>query len=138
MKPEHVFIQIARPSGRGGQRFGITLCDQDGLAKPDYSGRRVQATLNLETAPTAIGTPGTPSVVAGPTVNLLAQDMIGIRFIWPVNYSMRDTRGIAFMTGVNLVICPRWTNSNHHAVAAKLPLIWYNWTKSRASGIGEL
>jgi hypothetical protein len=56
MKVEHVFIQIARPSGRGAQRFGITeegwftqdgnvvtLCDQDGLAKLDYNGRRVQA-----------------------------------------------------------------------------------------------
>jgi hypothetical protein len=60
-----------------------------------------QSVVHMETAPLPIGTPGTPPTVAAPTTSLFQTDSVGIRFIWPLNYVMRDARGIAFMSTVN-------------------------------------
>jgi hypothetical protein len=58
----------------------------------------MQALLHLESA--TLGTPGTPPTVAAPTQSMLQQDLVGIRFIWPLNYAMRDPRGIAYISNV--------------------------------------
>ena len=61
-----------------------------------------QSVVHMESAtPQPIGTPGTPNVVAAPTTSLFQTDSVGIRFIWPLNYAMRDATGIAFMSPVN-------------------------------------
>jgi hypothetical protein len=58
-----------------------------------------QAVVHMESAtPQPIGTPGTPNVVAAPATSLWQTDSISIRFVWPLNYTMRDTRGIAYMS----------------------------------------
>jgi HK97 family phage major capsid protein/HK97 family phage prohead protease len=59
------------------------------------------ATLHMEdTAPVAIGTPGSPAVVAAPTRSLFQTDSIGLRMILPMNFAMRRTGLVAWMTGV--------------------------------------
>jgi hypothetical protein len=62
---------------------------------------RSEPTINLETAPAAIGTPGTPNVVAAPTVSLWQADAIGVRFLWPLNWALRDPRGVSWIQTVN-------------------------------------
>ena len=41
------------------------------------------------------------NVVAAPTNSLFQTDSVGIRFIWPLNYAMRDARGIAWIQNTN-------------------------------------
>jgi len=56
-----------------------------------------QSVLHMESAtPLPIGTPGSPPTVAAPATSLWQSDSISIRFIWPLNYTMRDVRGIAW------------------------------------------
>lgn len=60
-----------------------------------------QATLHMEdTAPTAIGTAGTPNVVAAPVRSLWQTDTIGLRMILDINWAMRRTGSVAFVTSV--------------------------------------
>jgi hypothetical protein len=59
-----------------------------------------QSVVHMETAPLPIGTPGSPPTVAAPTTSLFQTDSVGIRFIWPLNYAMRDARGIAWIQNV--------------------------------------
>lgn len=60
-----------------------------------------QATLHMEdTAPLAIGTAGTPPVVAAPTRSLWQTDTIGIRMILDVNWAMRRAGTVAWVDGV--------------------------------------
>jgi hypothetical protein len=56
-----------------------------------------QSVVHMETDPLPIGSPGSPPVVAAPTTSLFQTDSIGIRVIWPLNFTMRDARGIAFI-----------------------------------------
>ena len=59
------------------------------------------ATLHMEdTAPVAIGTPGSPAVVAAPTRSLFQTDSIGLRMILPINFAMRRSGLVAWVTGV--------------------------------------
>jgi HK97 family phage major capsid protein len=59
------------------------------------------ATLHMEdTTPSAIGTPGSPAVVAAPTRSLFQTDSIGLRMILPINWAMRRTGLVAWLTGV--------------------------------------
>jgi hypothetical protein len=61
-----------------------------------------QSVVHMESAnPLPIGTPGSPPTVAAPATSLWQTDSIGIRFIWPLNYTMRDVRGISYMSPVN-------------------------------------
>jgi hypothetical protein len=60
-----------------------------------------QSVVHMETVPKPIGSPGSPPVVAAPTSSLWQTDSVGIRFIWPLNYAMRDVRGISWMQAVN-------------------------------------
>jgi HK97 family phage prohead protease/HK97 family phage major capsid protein len=48
-----------------------------------------QATLHMETAPSAIGTVGAPNVVAAPTRSLWQTDTIGVRMLLDVTWAMR-------------------------------------------------
>lgn len=55
------------------------------------------ATLHMEdTTPVAIGTAGTPNVVAAPVRSLFQTDSIAIRMIMPVNWAMRRTGLVAW------------------------------------------
>jgi hypothetical protein len=61
-----------------------------------------EVVLHMEdTTPAAIGTPGTPNVVAAPARSMWQTDSSAIRFSWPMNWGLRDARGIAFMSPVN-------------------------------------
>jgi hypothetical protein len=60
-----------------------------------------QAVLHMEdTAPTAIGTAGTPTVVAAPVRSLWQTDSIGIRMLLDINWAMRRTGLIAWIDSV--------------------------------------
>lgn len=60
-----------------------------------------QATLHMEdTTPAAIGAAGTPNVVAAPVRSLFQTDTIGLRMIMDLNWTMRRTGTVAFVTSV--------------------------------------
>ncbi len=60
-----------------------------------------QATLHMEdTAPQAIGTVGTPNVVAAPVRSLFQTDSLGLRMILDLNWTMRRAGMVAFVAGV--------------------------------------
>jgi HK97 family phage major capsid protein/HK97 family phage prohead protease len=60
-----------------------------------------QATLHMEdTSPTAIATAGTPNVVAAPVRSLWQTDTIGLRMIMDLNWAMRRTGTVAYVTSV--------------------------------------
>lgn len=60
-----------------------------------------QATLHMDdTAPQAIGTAGTPNVVAAPVRSLFQTDSLGLRMILPMNFGLRRSGVVAFITGV--------------------------------------
>jgi HK97 family phage major capsid protein/HK97 family phage prohead protease len=60
-----------------------------------------QATLHMEdTAPVAIGTPGSPNVVAAPVRSMFQTDSIALRMVLPMNWIMRRTGLVAWITGV--------------------------------------
>jgi HK97 family phage major capsid protein/HK97 family phage prohead protease len=59
------------------------------------------ATLHMEdTSPTAIGTAGTPNVVAAPVRSLFQTDSIAIRMRIGINWAMRRSGVIAYVTSV--------------------------------------
>jgi hypothetical protein len=62
---------------------------------------RSEPSINLETAPLPIGTPGSPPTVAAPTMSLWQADAIGVRFLWPLNWALRDPKGVAWIQAVN-------------------------------------
>jgi len=60
-----------------------------------------QATLHMEdTLPLAIGTPGTPAVVAAPVRSLYQTDSLALRLIMPLNWTLRRSGVVAWMAGV--------------------------------------
>ncbi len=61
-----------------------------------------QATIHEEdTTPLAIGTTGTPPVVAVPIRSLWQTDTIGVRMTWlDSNWAMRRTGMVSFISGV--------------------------------------
>lgn len=60
-----------------------------------------QATLHMEdTTPLAIGTVGTPTVVAAPVRSLYQTDSIALRMIMPINWTFRRAGVLAWTTGV--------------------------------------
>jgi HK97 family phage major capsid protein/HK97 family phage prohead protease len=60
-----------------------------------------QATLHMEdTTPLAIGTPGTPPTVAAPARSMFQTDSIALRMIMPMNWIMRRTGLVGWVTGV--------------------------------------
>jgi len=59
-----------------------------------------QATLHMEdTSPLAIGTAGTPATVAAPVRSLWQTDTIGIRMILDMNWALRRTGMVQWITG---------------------------------------
>lgn len=58
------------------------------------------ATLNLDTSPAAIGTPGSPPVVAAPTQSMYQIDAVALRSIVPGAWKLRRTGAVAKVTGV--------------------------------------
>jgi HK97 family phage prohead protease/HK97 family phage major capsid protein len=61
-----------------------------------------QAVLHMEdTTPLAIGSAGTPNVVAAPTRSLWQTDTIGIRMILPLNWVMRRTGSVQVVNTVS-------------------------------------
>ena len=60
-----------------------------------------QATLHMEdTSPTAIGTAGSPNVVAAPVRSLWQTDTIGLRMIMDLNWAMRRAGAVAWVSSV--------------------------------------
>jgi len=60
-----------------------------------------QATLHFEdTTPADIGTPGTPPVVAAPVKSMFQTDMLALRLILPVNWTIRRSGVVAWTQAV--------------------------------------
>ena len=60
-----------------------------------------QATLHMEdTTPLNIGTAGAPPTVAAPTQSMFQTDSIALRMILPINWIMRRSGLVAWLTGV--------------------------------------
>jgi len=60
-----------------------------------------QATLHMEdTTPAALGTAGTPNVVAAPVRSLWQTDSIGLRMILPMNWTLRRSGVLAWTQSV--------------------------------------
>jgi len=66
---------------------------------PRFDISRASAMHMVDTSPAAIGTPGTPAVVAAPTRSLFQTDTIGLRLCLEVSWALRTSSGIAYMTG---------------------------------------
>lgn len=59
------------------------------------------ATLHMEdTAPEPIGTTGTPNVVAAPVRSLFQTDVMGIKMVLPVTWTMRRASQVSSLSGV--------------------------------------
>ena len=59
------------------------------------------ATLHMEdTSPTAIGTAGSPNVVAAPVRSLFQTDVTGIKMVLPVTWAMRRAGQISMLDTV--------------------------------------
>ena len=60
-----------------------------------------QAVYHEESVPLALSTPGTPMVVAAPTRSVFQTDTVSLRLRQMISWAVRDSDGIAFMTGVS-------------------------------------
>jgi hypothetical protein len=59
------------------------------------------ATLHMEdTSPSDISTAGSPAVVAYPAKSMFQTDMLALRLIMPINWTIRRTGTVAWMAGV--------------------------------------
>ena len=58
-----------------------------------------EASLHFDTAPGPLVDFG--GVAARPVGSLWQTDVTGLRLLWPISWALRDSRGIAWMTGVN-------------------------------------
>jgi hypothetical protein len=56
--------------------------------------------LHFETSPSAIGTPGSPNVVAAPAVSAFQSDLISLRMILNVTWGLRHSSAVAWMQNV--------------------------------------
>jgi hypothetical protein len=51
-------------------------------------------------APAPIGTPGTPNVVAAPTVSAWQQDVVALKMKFAINWTLRSPSGVAYLNNV--------------------------------------
>ena len=58
-----------------------------------------EATLQMNTTPTAIGTAGTPNVVAAPSRSLFQTDSVGCKITLGASWLLRSSSGVAHVTG---------------------------------------
>jgi hypothetical protein len=65
---------------------------------PDISASD-DATIQFDTAPTDIGVPGTPNVVAAPTVSLFQTAHIALRLLLDIAFATRRSGAVAFTDG---------------------------------------
>jgi hypothetical protein len=96
--PYPIFASAALPAG---MVIAVAARAKRESARDPRFEVRTEPSINLETAPLAIGTPGTPPTVAAPTMSLWQADAIGVRFLWPLNWGLRDARGIAWIQTAN-------------------------------------
>jgi hypothetical protein len=59
-----------------------------------------EAVVHMETAPTALSATGTPNTVAAPMRSLYQTDALGLRMIFNVAWALRNSGGLAWMSGV--------------------------------------
>lgn len=104
--------------GEAGRRFNVTFVNSTSVTPgtviavdanefatasgdtPDFNVSD-QATIHEEdTAPLAIGTAGTPAVVAAPVRSLWQTDTIGVRMRMPLNWTMRRAGMVSWMADV--------------------------------------
>jgi hypothetical protein len=66
---------------------------------PAVDARR-ETTVHMATpaAPLATGTPG---VMASPVASMFQGDLVALRLRWSISWALRDTRGVAWISGVN-------------------------------------
>jgi hypothetical protein len=60
----------------------------------------IEATYHMDSAPAAIGTPGTPNVVAATTVSSFQSDLIGLRLVLRASWGLRHPSGVSWISGV--------------------------------------
>jgi hypothetical protein len=57
------------------------------------------ATVNMETMPAPIGTPGSPATVAAPTRSLFQTRSIGLHLKFGLDWALRSPNAVAWMQG---------------------------------------
>ena len=60
-----------------------------------------EAVVHMDTAPLAIGTAGSPAVVAAPSRRFYQTDSVGLRLILDASWALRDARGVAWLTATD-------------------------------------
>jgi HK97 family phage prohead protease/HK97 family phage major capsid protein len=83
----------------------VYLIDADDFVSVEGDAPRFEvsdtATLHMEdTTPLAIGTTGTPTVVAAPVRSLFQTDSLALRMIQPMNWTLRRTGTVAWTSSV--------------------------------------
>jgi HK97 family phage prohead protease len=83
----------------------VIVCDAADFVSVTGDGPRFeisdQATLHFDdTSPTDITTVGTPPVAAYPVKNMFQTDMLALRLIMPINWTLRRTGVVAWVAGV--------------------------------------
>jgi len=58
-----------------------------------------EAVVHLEKTPAALGTVGTPNVVAAVSRSLFQHDRIGLRLVFEVSWTLRASGAIAWLSG---------------------------------------
>lgn len=83
----------------------VIVCDAADFVSVTGDGPRFeisdQATLHFDdTTPTDITTAGSPAVAAYPVKNMFQTDMLALRLIMPINWTLRRTGVVAWVAGV--------------------------------------
>jgi hypothetical protein len=90
---------LGSPSIAGGDLIAVAT---DALAAALAADVEVEAskgaTIHMDTTPLAIGTAGTPTVVAAPTRSLFQTDSVGLRLRLPVTWAKRDPAAVAWLS----------------------------------------
>jgi hypothetical protein len=81
------------------------VCVADGFVSATDDTPQIRAsqnaTINMETMPVAIGTPGSPATVAAPTRSLVQTRSIGLHLKFGLDWALRSPNAVAWMTGVS-------------------------------------
>ena len=65
---------------------------------PSIEASQESATV-MDTAPAQIGTAGTPTVVAAPTISVFQTDAVSVKFRQPVAWALRSPSAVAWIEG---------------------------------------
>jgi hypothetical protein len=83
-----------------GEVVGIVPAGLATVVEPPRITAGAESTIHQDTAPTDIGTPGAPAVVAAPTFSMYQKDAVALRFILPAIWARRSPSAVAWVQTV--------------------------------------